>query len=62
MNVWVDITAPAHVLVFRPLIAILRERGDTVEVTARSCRIAISGRNTSTCAGAVMSIQTFTTV
>ena len=35
MNVWIDITAPAHVLVFRPLIAILRERGDTVEITAR---------------------------
>lgn len=35
MNVWIDITAPAHVLVFRPLIALLRERGDQVEVTAR---------------------------
>jgi len=35
VNVWIDITAPAHVLVFRPLIAILQERGDTVEVTAR---------------------------
>jgi len=35
VNVWIDITAPAHVLVFRPLIAILRERGDTVEITAR---------------------------
>src|SRR3954469_22793280 len=35
LNVWIDITAPAHVLVFRPLIAILRERGDTVELTAR---------------------------
>ncbi len=35
MKVWVDITAPAHVLVFRPLIALLRERGDDVEVTAR---------------------------
>jgi uncharacterized protein len=29
-------TAPAHVLVFRPLIRILRERGDEVEVTARN--------------------------
>jgi predicted glycosyltransferase len=29
-------TAPAHVLVFRPLIEILRERGAEVEVTARS--------------------------
>jgi predicted glycosyltransferase len=35
MKVWVDITAPAHVLVFRPLIGILRRRGDDVEVTAR---------------------------
>src|SRR3954454_16378753 len=29
-------TASAHVLVFRPLIRILRERGDEVEVTARN--------------------------
>ena len=36
MRVWIDITAPAHVLVFRPLIDILRERGAEVEVTARS--------------------------
>jgi predicted glycosyltransferase len=35
MRIWIDITAPAHVLVFRPLIEILRERGDEVEVTAR---------------------------
>ena len=35
VRVWVDITAPAHVLVFRPLLEILRERGDTVAVTAR---------------------------
>jgi uncharacterized protein len=35
VRVWIDITAPAHVLVFRPLIRILRERGDEVEVTAR---------------------------
>ncbi len=28
-------TAPAHVLVFRPLIALLRERGAEIEVTAR---------------------------
>ena len=35
MKIWVDITAPAHVLVFRPLIALMRERGDDVEVTAR---------------------------
>ena len=35
MRVWIDITAPAHVLVFRPLIAIMRGRGDEVEITAR---------------------------
>jgi uncharacterized protein len=28
-------TASAHVLVFRPLIRLLRERGDTVQITAR---------------------------
>src|SRR5205823_3072197 len=35
LRVWVDMTASAHVLVFRPLIAKLRERGDEVEITAR---------------------------
>jgi hypothetical protein len=35
MKVWVDMTASAHVLVFRPLIEILRKRGDEVEITAR---------------------------
>jgi predicted glycosyltransferase len=35
VRVWIDITGPAHVLVFRPLIALLRERGHEVEVTAR---------------------------
>jgi predicted glycosyltransferase len=35
MRVWIDMTASAHVLVFRPLIALLRDRGDEVEVTAR---------------------------
>ena len=35
MKVWVDMTASAHVLVFRPLIEILRGRGDEVEITAR---------------------------
>jgi predicted glycosyltransferase len=35
VRVWIDITAPAHVLVFRPLIKILRGRGDEVAVTAR---------------------------
>jgi predicted glycosyltransferase len=32
----VDITAPAHVLVYRPLIAIMRGRGDEVAITARN--------------------------
>jgi uncharacterized protein len=35
LRVWIDITAPAHVLVFRPLLEILRARGGEVEVTAR---------------------------
>jgi predicted glycosyltransferase len=35
VRVWIDITAPAHVLVFQPLIALLRQRGDEVEVTSR---------------------------
>jgi predicted glycosyltransferase len=35
VRVWIDLTAPAHVLVFRPLIQILRERGHEVEITAR---------------------------
>src|SRR5436190_16733397 len=35
MRVWVDMTASAHVLVFRPLIRLLREEGHEVEVTAR---------------------------
>jgi predicted glycosyltransferase len=35
MKVWIDMTASAHVLVFRPLIQIMRERGDEVQVTAR---------------------------
>ncbi|MGH2845073.1 MAG: DUF354 domain-containing protein, partial [Thermoleophilaceae bacterium] len=35
MRVWIDITAPAHVLVFRPLVQLLRERGAEVEITAR---------------------------
>jgi predicted glycosyltransferase len=35
VKVWIDMTASAHVLVFRPLIRILRERGDEVEITAR---------------------------
>ena len=35
MKVWIDITAPAHVLVFRPLVEIMRGGGDEVEITAR---------------------------
>src|SRR5262249_6043203 len=35
VRVCIDITAPAHVLVFRPLVEIMRGRGDEVEITAR---------------------------
>jgi predicted glycosyltransferase len=35
MRVWVDLTNSPHVLVFRPLIQLLRARGADVEVTAR---------------------------
>jgi predicted glycosyltransferase len=35
MRVWVDMTASAHVLVFRPLIRLLEAEGHEVEVTAR---------------------------
>ncbi len=35
MRVWVDISAPAHVLVLRPLIEGLRDAGHEVEVTSR---------------------------
>jgi uncharacterized protein len=35
VRVWIDITAPAHVLVFRPLLRLLRERGAEAEVTSR---------------------------
>ena len=35
MRVWIDITAPAHVLVFRPLMRLLQARGDEVDVTTR---------------------------
>src|SRR6516225_7797434 len=35
MKVWSDMTASAHPLVFRPLVEILRARGDAVEITAR---------------------------
>ena len=35
MKVWVDMTASAHVLVFRPLIGLLQEQGHEVEITSR---------------------------
>jgi uncharacterized protein len=35
MRIWVDISAPAHVLVLRPIIERLREAGHEVEVTSR---------------------------
>jgi uncharacterized protein len=35
LKIWIDISAPAHVLVFRPLIALLRGDGHEVEVTTR---------------------------
>jgi len=35
MRAWIDMTASAHVLVFRPLIELMRGRGDEVEITAR---------------------------
>jgi hypothetical protein len=35
MRIWIDMTAPAHVLVFRPIIERLRARGHDVLVTAR---------------------------
>jgi predicted glycosyltransferase len=35
VKVWIDMTASAHVLVFRPLIRIMEERGHDVQITAR---------------------------
>src|SRR5947208_12988823 len=35
MRVWVDMSAPAHVLVLRPIIARLRDAGHEVLVTSR---------------------------
>jgi uncharacterized protein len=35
MRVWVDLTNSPHVLVLRPVVALLRERGAEVHVTAR---------------------------
>ena len=47
MKVWVDMTASANVLVFRPLIALLRERGDEVTVLEKETRLSQhqTGRN-----------------
>ena len=36
MRVWVDMSAPAHPAIFRPIIDGMRQRGHTVEVTARA--------------------------
>ncbi len=35
MKIWIDMTAPAHPVVFKPIIRRLREAGHEVEVTAR---------------------------
>lgn len=35
MKIWVDMSAPAHVLVLRPIIAHLEAAGHTVEITSR---------------------------
>src|SRR4051812_40763290 len=35
MRIWIDMTAPAHPLVFRPIIPRLRAAGHRVDVTAR---------------------------
>src|ERR1700737_2356289 len=35
MRIWIDLSAPAHPVVFRPLVRRLREGGHQVEVTAR---------------------------
>jgi predicted glycosyltransferase len=35
MRIWGDLSAPAHVLVLRPIIERLRERGHQVVVTSR---------------------------
>jgi predicted glycosyltransferase len=35
MRVWIDMTAPAHVLVYRPLMRLLHEQGAEIELTAR---------------------------
>ena len=35
MRIWIDLTAPAHPVVFRPILARLHARGHEVLVTAR---------------------------
>ena len=35
MKVWIDMTASAHPLVFRPIVSLLEARGDEVEITTR---------------------------
>jgi len=35
MRVWIDVTNSPHVAFFRPVVALLRERGDEVTITAR---------------------------
>jgi predicted glycosyltransferase len=35
MRIWIDMTASAHPLVFRPLVSLLESRGAEVEITAR---------------------------
>jgi predicted glycosyltransferase len=35
LNIWVDMSAPAHVLVLRPVIERLRAQGHSVEITSR---------------------------
>jgi len=35
VKVWIDMTASAHPLVFRPLVELMLARGDEVEITAR---------------------------
>ena len=42
MRVWIDITGPAHVLVFRPLVRVLRERGD-LDARARGDPLGVAG-------------------
>ena len=43
MKIWIDVSAPAHVLVFRPLIKLLREQGIKTQ-SIRSDRETAAGR------------------